>query len=62
MDQEIHLRLTEKERELFLMMQGMAAAVAMQGGDKQLIRAVVRLINKINAGNPGFIPYTVPED
>jgi hypothetical protein len=58
---EIRLNLTEDERDLFLMMQGMAVGVAMRDGNKQMADALLRLTNKINAGNPDFAPCEVPE-
>ena len=61
MDVEIHFTLTEEERDLFLMMQGMAVGAAMRGGHKQLADAALRLVNKMNAGNPNFAPYAVPK-
>jgi hypothetical protein len=62
MDVEIHLTLTVEENSLFLMMQGMAAGVAMHSGQEKLAHAVLRLVNKINAGKPEYTPYSVPED
>lgn len=63
MDFKIDVVLTEEEYELFLMTLGMGLGVAYSGdGRRELAYSMVRLVNKLCAGNPRFTPYAVPSD
>ncbi len=52
---EIVLRLTREQFQRLLLFLGMAGAGA--HGDEKLFRAIFRLANQINEGNPNFTPY-----
>lgn len=63
MDFKIDVVLTEEEYELFLMTLGMGLGVAYSGKDgTELAHSMVRLVNKLCAGNPRFTPYAAPGD
>jgi hypothetical protein len=53
--------LSDKEHTDLLIMLGFATAMAWKDTDKSLAYSFIRLANAINANNPNWKPYEVPE-
>lgn len=62
-DQHITLEMNRDEYEELLLVIGMGTGIALrEKKDKEIARAFFRLVNKMNATNPKFIPYEISVD
>jgi hypothetical protein len=57
----IALRMTQEEFLRLLLVLGYATDAANNKQDDQMFAMSIRLTNRLNAGNPDFIPYEIPE-
>ena len=58
----IALRITQDEFLQLLMVLGYAMRAASGEKDEPMFAMSIRVANRLNAGNPEFIPYEIPED
>lgn len=58
----IALRITQDEFHRLLLVAGYAAGAASAKQDDQMFAMSIRLTNRLNTGNPNFVPYEVPEE
>ncbi len=55
----IALRVTQDEWNELLFVLGYKGGEIMRGDDEPMFNRVLRLVNRLNAGNPDFIPYQI---
>jgi hypothetical protein len=58
----IALRITQDEFNELLMVLGYKTAEITHNDDGPMFKIALRVINRLNAGNPDFIPYQVPAE
>jgi hypothetical protein len=51
--------ICEEDRDLLLLIIGAAAQVFTQRGDRQMVKDIVKFANRINEGNPDWVPFAV---
>jgi hypothetical protein len=56
------IQLTADEFDLLLIMAGYATGAAEGVGEHDLKWSFVKLMNRINEGNPDWTPYAIPEE
>lgn len=59
--ENITLAMTSEEYMQLLHMLGVAIGAIHKGGDDRLFYTSLAFINRLNAGNSGFIPYKIPD-
>jgi len=52
--------LSDDEHSLLLTMCGYATGTAARDGNRKPRNAFLRLTNKLNEGNPHYVPYEIP--
>lgn len=55
------ISLDEDDWSLLMLMAGYASGAALKSGDRDLMHAFMRLLNKMNEGNDNYTPYGIPE-
>lgn len=56
---DVLLRMTQDDYERVLMIFGMAAGAALQGKGMLNLDVILTTLNRINEGNPRYLPYRV---
>ena len=59
---DVTLTITAEEFDTLLFALGVATGAASNIRTPALVHGFLRLLNKINKGNPNFRPYSVPSD
>lgn len=58
----VTLEMTREDFQRLMLMGGYAAGAAMRANDQMMFWKWMRFANELNAGNPTFIPYTIPPE
>ena len=58
----IILEMSLEDYDLLLVMLGAAAGLAHQRGDEVRFWRWIDFVNRMNAGNPNFTPYDIPDE
>lgn len=58
----ITIEMSRSDYDMMLVMLGMAAGVASRDTHKKNLWQFMDFVNRLNAGNPRFIPYEIPEE
>jgi hypothetical protein len=58
----VALRMTQDEWDELLMVLGYKIGLASKDSDKQMFDLGLRVVNRLNTGNPDFIPYAIDDD
>lgn len=58
----IALRMNQDEWDELLVTLGYAGGAMASAGEPLMFNRTLRLVNRLNAGNPDFIPYEIPEE
>ena len=61
-DGVVTFAMSEHDYGRLLMALGFAAMAALQAGGRRELYDVIRVVNELNAGNPRFTPYEVPDE
>jgi len=61
-DGSVVLTMTPDDWTALLMTLGYAAGAAAKGGRQQMRREILKLVNRLNLGNPHFTPYEVEDN
>jgi hypothetical protein len=56
------IELTQDEFDSLLVMVGYAAGAAFKEGNRNMAYRFICIANKINANNPRWFPYEIPEE
>lgn len=57
----VRLEMAQEDYAQMLQMLGCAAGMAHRAGDTRTFYAWIDFVNRLNAGNPDFRPYEIPE-
>ena len=58
----IALRITQEEWDELIGALGYVCGTSLRKQDTEMAQRVLRIANRLNAGNPDFIPYEVPAE
>lgn len=58
----VTLEMTRDDYERLLIMIGFACGAALRNGDRSQLYRWLEFANDMNAGNPAFLPYEIPEE
>lgn len=58
----VRLEMSADEYALMLLMTGYAAGAAMAQGEPNMFWRWIDLANRMNTGNPEFLPYEIPRE
>jgi hypothetical protein len=61
-EEEVEIHLTRDEFDLLLLCMGIALGATIGSGVWLRKNSVLRLVNRINEGNPQYIPYEISEE
>lgn len=59
---ELNLSLTRNEWDALILMAGMATGAAFKNCTAKLAFSFLAIANKMNEGNPNWVPYEIPEE
>ena len=59
---QVRLEMSRSEYSTLVFALGMAAGASRKDGDNRIFWNLIDLMNRINAGNPHFTPYEIPEE
>jgi hypothetical protein len=57
----VALRMTQDEWDELLTLMGFATAQVIRECDAPMFSRAIRLVNRLNTGNPDFIPYAIDD-
>ena len=59
---QVRLEMTKEEFNKVIFFLGVASGVASRAGDHKLFIEFMALANDVNAGNPNWTPYAIPDE
>ena len=58
----ITLKMSRNDYDQLILILGYATGMASRTGDKWTFYAWIDFVNRLNTGNPHFLPYEIPEE